>query len=285
MSRSDKNDLLRAMQATLGQKMEQANRTPLDDFAGLSPVQMAALRDDGFGGASPIRWCGDGQAADMPLCVAMRAVLDYFAEPKGAKLTPQGRLPRRLLVILHDLHQWDIYQQETPPAREEYLPVAELLHALIVHRKLVRKRNGCYLLTRKGQEWQTMAPETQARWMMEVSVQGYNWGYLDGYPELPSLQHGWGFIVWLLLCFGSEQRSADFYADKVLNAWPFLLEGLDTLAHTSPRRCFGNIFEIRVAVRWLAWLGLVSFSRERRPDAELMIRPTSLFFQCWGLRR
>lgn len=281
---SNAEDEREALEAVVSAAVRKQNQAPLADFCGLSPAQMYALTWRPFDDISPVVWRDADAALEVPLYRALVMTLEYFAGARGAKLTPQGRLPRKLLRMLHELHCWDPVGLNEPPHLEEYLPVAVLLHALIVHEKLVRKRHNHYLLTPRGREWLADAAGNQTLWVMQASCQRYNWGYLDGYPELPEFQQGWGYLLWLVLQYGGEERPTSFYADKLLRAWPFLIEGLEADPWETPERMFAHIFELRGFQRWLAWLGFVRLARERRPDAEIMVRASPLLHQCWRAR-
>ena len=55
-------DEMAALRAAMEQMMSRHNGAAQDDFAGLSPIEMAALRNDPFGPESPIRWRDDPAA-------------------------------------------------------------------------------------------------------------------------------------------------------------------------------------------------------------------------------
>ena len=275
---------LAALQAAMARAMAGHNRAPQDDLAGLSPTTMAALRDDAFGPDSPLLWRGAASPSSLPLCRAIATLLTYFSAAEGARLTPQGRLPQKLLRELHDLHEWEHHPREVIPRLEEDLSVAMLLHALAIDQKWVRKRKGHYLLSRAGKEWLAMPADAQVLQTMRISCLVYDWGYLDGYPPLPMLQQGWGYLIWLLLRFGSEPRPVSFYRDRVLRTWPFLPDILPAPRWGTRESDFHNLFEVRVFYRWLAWLGFVQLSREPRLDADTIVTVTPLLGACWQVR-
>ncbi|MFN3712685.1 MAG: hypothetical protein ACK4SX_03380 [Alcanivoracaceae bacterium] len=273
---------LAAIRAAMAQAMAGHNRTLQDDLAGLSPTAMAALRDDAFGPDSPLLW--RGAASSIPLFRAITTLLTYFSAPEGARLTPQGRLPQKLLRELHALHEWERHPREMMPRLEEDLPLAVLLHALAIGQGWVRKRKGHYLLSRAGKQWLAMPPDEQALQTMKISCMVYDWGYLDGYAPMPMLQQGWGYLIWLLLRFGSEPRPVSFYRGWVLRTWPFLLDMLPEPKWGTRESDFHNLFEVRVLYRWLAWLGFVQLSREPRLDADTLVTVTPLLEACWQAR-
>jgi hypothetical protein len=278
-------DEMAAMRAAMEQMMSRHNGAAQDDFAGLSPSEMAALRNDPFGPESPIRWRDDPAAQGLPLRRAIVALLEYFSGSGGAKLTPQGRLPQKLLHELYAMHPWYGLGLDRLPRLEEDLPVAELLHALAISQGWLRKRKGHYLLGRAGKDWLAMTPDEQALWTMYASCMRYNWAYLDGFPDMPDVQHGWGYLVWLLLQFGGEPRPVSFYADGLLRAWPFLLDFMPESQYMTREREFHALFETRAFDRWLAWLGFVSLDRERKADAPTTVTVTPLFRACWQASR
>lgn len=275
---------LEALRVEMQQKVDERNHTPLDDFSGLTPEQMHTLFYDPWSESSPVIWQASEEAADMPLRHALVTVLEYFSGPKGAKLTPQGRLPRKLLTALHELHAWDPIFHDRFPHMEEDSRVATMMHALVRHEGFVRKQHGHYLLTRKGRDWLARDPADQAGWIMQFSSQVFNWAYLDGHAELSEFQMGWPFLLWLVLQYGHEQRPVSFYTERILRAWPWLLDELEDHPYRTREAQFDSICSVRGFQRWLGWLGFVFVERERFPEAEVMVQATPLLKQCWALR-
>ncbi len=150
MKKSKKNALpdgfsLEELQALLDQEMQRVNQVGLEDFDGLSPVQMDGMLEDPFGPASPLRLQPpEDWAQALPLRRALLALLEYFTGEKGEKLTPQGRLPRKLLLQIHALRPWgiDAFFDEREPRLEEDLPVAAMLFSAVLGDKLLRKTSG-----------------------------------------------------------------------------------------------------------------------------------------------
>lgn len=283
MVENQDNDL-EALHAKMQQEVDKRNRTALDELSGLSPEQMHALVYNPWTDASPIVWRAAEAAAEIPLRHALVMVLEYFSGSKGAKLTPQGRLPRKLLLALHALYVWDSMFTDWSPRLEEDLLVAQEMHALIRHEGFVRKQHGHYVLTKKGRDWLARDPVDQAGWIMQFASETFNWAYLDGFSQLTHLQTGWPFLLWLVLQYGDAQRPASFYTERVLRAWPWLLDELEELPYMTREEQFNSICHIRGFQRWLGWLGFVSMERERRPEAETMIQAAPLLKQCWALR-
>lgn len=257
-----------------------------DDYPPLTPEDMEALIFDPFGEASPINWHGGERAGAMPLHRALVMTLEYFAGDKGEKLTPQGRLPRRLLHELYASYDyWDGEDAGYKPRLEQDFPPGHLLHGLIAREGWVRKRHGHYLLTNKGRAWLEKPVEERVFEVMQMSCQGYPWGFLDGFPELPTLQQAWAFVLWLLLQRADRERSLAWYEEALLRLRPSYIEELPRGGFLPREQVFQSLVECRVFKRWLCWLGFVRVRREGKGlDSYLVARGTDLLWDCWEIR-
>lgn len=268
--------------------MEKYNHTPLECFHGLSPTQMMALMQDPFhSGQSPIvcRPVSDEEASVIPLVQMLETALQYFSGEQGEKLTPQGRWPLRLLLEMYE-YSSRIAGSHFPfkPRLEEDLPPAMALRALLEMDGMMRKLKGRVLLTRKGHTLLAAGAAQQLAWLQEVFVMRFNWACLDGHEELPHLQTGWGFMIWLLLHYGQEKRSMDFYVQAFLQAWPGVFEMRAGSAYWTAEQAFASVFQTRMLERWLLWMGSVVMEQEGKyPDSRVLIHATPLLQTCWAV--
>ena len=268
------------------QALHQQNNAIQNDFDGLTPSQMYGLLYEPItSNAFPLQQnlATPELTSNSILCQSVLIALDYFASEKGEKLTPQGRWPQKLLKRLHALGDADPRGLDRVPRLEEDWPIASALHPLMVDAGLLRKLKGKMLITKKGRA-KLAQPTTALDWIETEYTQHFNWGYLDGYPEVPQYQQHWGFMVWLLLRHGQQERPASFYSEAFLRAWPMFLDELPPdRFEREPDAQFKNLFELRFIQRWLAWMGWAEYRYEGKGfDATMMLKATPVFYQRWA---
>src|SRR5690606_28227007 len=100
------------------------SRRPIEDFEGLSTSQMAQSLSgiDGFDGFMLQRQQSFDEVnlCQVPL-VAMFHVLAEALSDNGIKLTPQGRLPRKVVLVLYEANRALVTDERfhLPPLLEE----------------------------------------------------------------------------------------------------------------------------------------------------------------------
>lgn len=81
------------------------NNTPLDEFLGMSPIQMHDLLYDTFGNNSPVQFRDDIDDKTLDRILLFRIAEEYLKiiqRDKRIKLTPLGALPKKVMVELYD---------------------------------------------------------------------------------------------------------------------------------------------------------------------------------------
>lgn len=291
MMRKDKNENippeLKALLEQKRQEMLAYNHSPLDEFAGLTPSQMSALFNDPWESLeSPIKpqMATPDLVSSSLLCQSMLIALEYFSSEKGEKLTPQGRWPQKLLLKIYELGDADERSFGQKPRLEEDWPIANVLHGLLAEARLLRKSRDRMLTTKAGKQL-LARPATAYEWIDVAFIRNFNWAYLDAYPEVQRVQHHWGFMVWLLLKYGNEERPVSFYSDAFLKAWPMFLDELpEDRFGRSREELFKHLFALRYIQRGFAWLSWVEYRYEGKGfDAEIWLKATPSFYQRWSV--
>lgn len=83
----------------------------------------------------------------------------------------------------------------------------------------------------------------------------FNWGYLDGVQVEGLTQWELGFLLFMLIKFGAEERSPAFYAQQCQTAFPVIIERLDC-PYLSPLDEHANAIRIRFFDHFTCWFGL-----------------------------
>jgi hypothetical protein len=53
--------------------------------------------------------------------------------------------------------------------------------------------------------------------LFKAYITQFNWGYRDGYPEAPIVQHSFLYTLFLLGSFGDAERPQRFYEDRFVS--------------------------------------------------------------------
>lgn len=219
------------LQAFAGSFMAQRNSQALDDFDGLSPEQMAVLLDQpvmGGGASGFITQSIPTDVSNVPVMQLLSMLIEAIGE-KGLKPTATGNLPRNLCREIAEQH-WgsEGYANKTRYSGINTEPDFHPLHVCRINAEmagLMHKYKGKFVLTQRASDLlgrsglPGMYPE-----MIHAFTEKYNWGYGDGYPELPFMNRSWRFTVWLLQRYGDAGKTGDFYAGKYATAFPALLD-------------------------------------------------------------
>lgn len=186
------------------QFMAMQNSQPIDDFEGLSASLMSESLSgiEGFDGFMLQRHqtFDDADLCRVPL-VAMFHVLAESLGEKGIKLTPQGRLPRKVVRALYDANRALVTDERfgRPPQLEEDSAAASAARVIYEELKLVRVVKGRMVLTVRGKTLAQTAHVQKLFWMIfEFTARNFNWGYTDRYDADPHIQNSFVFCLWLL---------------------------------------------------------------------------------------
>jgi len=274
------------LQAFADDLMARRNRRGLDDFDGLSPSQMEALLYHPF--ESPPLDNLEGRLRsdiDAPILALFRIIADAARE-RGIKLTARGNLPLKLVKhgdawlqadggLPDEIHRRVSTERDVRPFHHVRL-IAELAG-------LLRKSRGYLYLTRRAEKMLDKDDRAAlyAR-LFQAFARRFNWAYGDGFDELLSAQHGFGFTLYLLHRHGGEWRPATFYEDGFLRAFPMALDNAEEgMTGLDPERRTRLAWSLRTFHGFGYLCGLVELASEagpppRMPDSGLLVRATPL---------
>lgn len=210
------------------QFMAMQNSRPIDDFEGLSATQMTQSLSgiEGFDGFMLQRQqtFDDVDLCQVPLVAMFHVLAEEFGE-KGIKLTPKGRLPRKVVLALYEANsalvtdeRYDLF-----PRLEEDSAAVCAARVVFEELKLLRIVKGRITLTALGKTMARAASVQQLFWMLfEFTVRDFNWGYTDGYDDAdPHIQNSFVFSLWLLQKDQGWQPFSQFLA-RYHRAFPML---------------------------------------------------------------
>lgn len=239
------------------QFMAMQNSQPIEDFEGLSASQMAQALSgiDGFDGFMLQRLHEFEQAdlCQVPL-VAMFHVLASHLGDGGVKLTPKGRLPRKVVQALYETNKSLVTDEhfDLPPRLEEDTAAVHAARVIFEELKLLRVVKGRQVLTTRGKALAAKTNDRELFWMIfDFTARDFNWGYTDGFDADPHIQHSFVFSLWLLTRNEGWQQFHQFLA-RYHRAFPMLDE--DSL----------RALQLRMTRVW-QWMGLLQVEFDANP--------------------
>lgn len=241
------------------------NNRPVDDFEGLSSAEMHDLIYSTFDASSTLKinpTIHEEILDKIPFFRLTEEFLKIIQRDGKIKLTPLGALPKKVLVelynhrlILEDGVEWGIHKL----TREVDSEALSTLHYNTVFAGLIKKQYGRLILTKAGEK--LLLPEKRNMLFLKT-LQSYTeklpWSTLDGYPELPVGNLGWGFTIILLMKYGDQQHEKKFYAEKYVRAFPSLLENFPPSSFSSPKHNLIRCYCLRSFDRFLEWWGFAT---------------------------
>ncbi len=268
------------------------NQQPNPDFEGLSPEQMHTLLSDPWGPGSLVRLqdeLPDSLLDRIPFLVLMEDLYQPLLTNPPLKLTPKGNLPLVLCRNLYErklLIQDDIERGITKKISEDNVYFLQALKACLSLSAHVKKRQNALWLTKSGQQVLGKERILLFRQLIQDYTLRFNWAYLDD-TQTDAGQFGWAYSLYLVHRFGSEWRNTDFYATKVLTAFPHLQESIPSGRLSGLWLEFERVYRWRFVQQFASWFGLIEMQNEPQPGYypdPLFIRKTPLLSQLFHFK-
>jgi len=244
------------------------NYMPPDEFQGLSPVDMHNLLYDTFGGKSPLSFSdtiNDDILDQIPLFRIAEEYLKIIQRDKQIKLTPLGALPKKVMAELYDKRFLpDEYIESGITKLWKEGDCISIMSARFSAELagLVKKANNRLTLTKTAARYLDTNNRLQIfKQFFQAFTGKFSWSYNDGYPEQPIGQLGWAYSVIMLRKYGNQPRTAHFYAEKYLQAFPAFLTFFPPEESTPVEQYFG-CYTIRTFERFLLWFGFVTANKQ-----------------------
>lgn len=268
--------------AFLAAYMRERNQRSLNDFQGLSPVQLHHFIVSPFESPEFVTFAeAPEESLDTPIMRLFALLVEAIGE-KGLKPTSTGNLPRNV-VRASALTYWgeERYREHTrlgePRTEPEFgdLHITRLVAELA---DLIRKYKGKFILSR---DCRTVLAKVGLAGvyprLLRAFVTRFNWGYRDMYDELPLIQHTFLFTLYLLHHFGDQWRKTAFYEDAFLQAFPQLLDEVTPRPYSTPEATVRHAYTLRALDHFTVFLGFAEM-RATGPqwDAPREIRALSL---------
>ena len=256
---------LEELNAFAAQRMEVQNKRSLTEFCGLSPEQMYHLLHTPFTAPETVRFATDIESSgDSGIMRIFISLVEAIGE-SGLKATAKGNLPLKFCKAMAE----QIGQQDNGIRRlrlggiSSEVDLEELHCARLVAQLagLIRKYRGKFVLNRKCRDM--LALKNNGGIYLELFkayTTQFNWGYRDGYPEAPIVQHSFLYTLFLLGSFGDVERPQRFYEDRFLAAFPMALDMFPETSYSSTEDDARHCYFLRSLERFAVFFGLAEFS-------------------------
>jgi len=265
--------------------MQQRNQTALVEFSGLSPEQMHKILNFPF--ASPeIIYFSETSHPDenqSPLFVLFNLIVNAIGDD-GLKATAKGNLPQKFCRE-SALAYWgdELHAEKTRFGKinkeEDFfeLHVARIIAEMSGY--LVKRKNRFHL-TRKYNDQYKKNLDSIFPVLFKTYIKEFNWGYWDGFKEVPFIQQAAIFSLYLLNQYGDETRTQDFYEDKFLTAFPDVVDKFNDTVYSTPEDECRYCYTLRTLRRFLQFSGIAKIQEEKTDQPfgkHFKIKKTSLF--------
>ena len=245
---------------------QQRNQQPHDDFQGLSSEQVHRMLHFPFD--TPEFFIFSETLAtepDAPILTLIQWIANAI-DVKGLKATAKGNLPQKLC-------------KEAFVDYLKYLPENDFRHRMKINREddfadlhttriileiagLLRKTKGRFFLTKKYQqlvEKKGLAGIYPV--VFKTCCREFNWGYQDGYKDIPFIQQSFLFSMYLLKLHGDDWKSFLIYEDYFLQAFPMVINEIEPTPYSSAEDDIRACYRLRALERFLHFMGLASVEK------------------------
>jgi hypothetical protein len=270
------------VQAVLDQYQQQKNTDPVDDFHGLSSEQMHHFLHMPFETPELITFPPVLEKEPESKAAFILSMLIEGIGEDGLKLTTKGNLGQKFSQEASR----DYYDRYPDSFMAKLSVRSELnfepLHAIRLTAQLaglVRKYKGKLHLTKKCKKaLNSNGLRELYPLLLQAYIRQFNWGYRDGFQEIPFIQQSFLFTLYLLHKYGCSWKPATFYSDNYLRAFPMILQEIEQKRYEPPEDTLKHCFTLRALQRFTGFFGLVDLEQisEGPLNREYRVRSTGL---------
>ncbi len=266
---------LEEMQALANQFMQQRNQQPQDDFHGLTSEQVHRMLHFPFESPEffsfpeilPIE-------PEAPVLTLVQWIADAIDE-KGLKATVKGNLPQKLCkdAIVDYRRHWPLngYPHWMKINKEDDFGDLHVTRIVLELSGFLRKTKGRFFLTKKFQQLVRKAGLAGIYpTLLKIYCRKFNWGYRDGFDDVPFIQHSFLFSMYLLNLHGNNWKPFLNYEDYFLQAFPMVVDEAIPRTYMSAEDQVRVCFKSRALDRFLHFMGLASI--EEIPNDKSVVR-------------
>ena len=270
----------------LGQYQEKLNKTPLEDFDGLSPDQMSGLLYHPLqaGSILQINKEADGYFCQVPLLKLADLLIEEISNAGELKLTATGNLPPRVCELLFNQNRIQYqYMQYAKRIIESEIPYLWPLKQFILDQGIAKKRNNKLSLTKNGKLYQKGSDQQRFMRLFLFFTTRFHWGNFYMIDDDGRIgQFGLAYALLLLARYGQQHDQARSYSLNMMKAfdndlWQKYQQ--DPSDRTASE--FISAYHARFFENFANWFGLTELEFIKDPDlsylAKLTVKKSDLF--------
>ena len=236
---------------------------------GVSHIDFNFLVHYPLSGGSPIELSKDLSDETLLQIPFFKFYVQFLTDLKNEqplKLTQKGNLNRK---FVHQLYNHRILPSKyiddgtIKLMKEEDWAPPHYSHILGKMGGVIKKYKNKLSLTKKGEKLFNNLPSLYQE-LLKTFTSDFNWAYMSYYVDWVG-QYGWAYLLFLLLKHGDEERKADWYSEKYIQAFPQFLPEFDRHSFSTPERQYMNCLNSRFFRGFCKRFGLADI-REERPE-------------------
>ena len=268
----------------LGAHFSRKNRIADTAFSGLSPEQMNAILYDPFNSPASIRFTKSFKnELEAPILTLFSLLVEAIGE-EGLKPTAKGNLPQRFCRDAA-LSYWgkELHRKKTRFVginKEDDFFELHVTRIIAELAGLIRKYRGKFILSRKCRRILKQQGMTGVYLLLfRTYIEKYNWGYGDGYEDLPFIQQSFAYTLYLLQRFTAQWQHQSILEEKYVRAFPMLLAEVPGSDYFTPEQQLGSCYTHRAIYGFAAFFGADAFlfypSFKYHSDQSAVLLPVS----------
>jgi len=256
-------------QAFIDRLTRARNAAPLEDFSGISSEQMYRFLHHPFDSPGLIDYNLEiKQFPDAPFFRLFSYLMRGVAN-EDLKATAQGNLPQKFVQAAA---LWFYGEQEYGKLRRYTSFRTETdffaLHTVRLIAELagfVRKYKKRFRATKTGKRVVEQGMDGPAFFdLFRAATRKFNWAYSDRHPDIPVIQESFLFSLYLLSKHGSAFRSAAFYGELFMKAFPLALQETPEYSFESREETLLGCYALRTLGRFGHFFGFVDVDGEEK---------------------
>ena len=244
------------------------NARPIEDFDNLSPSDMHFLIYSPFSKESIIQFKNKPKKEILDKIGFLNLIeylLSILKEENEIKLTKWNNINTKLATEIYHKYFIDelviVLKKRKVYKQDDMLSLQNAMIILNKLTKITKIRKNKLSLTKKGIEISRQDNRTELlQTIFESYGTQFNWAYHDGYSDDNQIQSTFGYILYLLLMYGKEERSANFYAKKIDRAFPQIKNQFHSNWST-PEKQLKSCLCVRCFERFLKWFDFISVKK------------------------
>jgi hypothetical protein len=246
------------------QQVLNVNNRPIDDFFGLSSVQMGNWLYSPLTELSLVKVHTPEDLLKSPIMRYLQLILDEAMQQGGSfKATSKGNLPAKLVKAASDLlPEFAVASFETVPMispfvgnNEDKMDALHCARILADLAGIIYLRSGHFHVKKDAQrQYQMHGIQSFFLPMLQACVSRFNWGYFDAWSDMIDIRKVWLFMLWRLQKHASLQK----LTKEVGVAFPHVLQQLGPGPYSTPEEQLEHLINARFLNRFLQFWGFIT---------------------------